>query len=104
MAALAKALERLPPAGPEPARLQRQMVNIAERRTHLVSIIRRSGHVSFVRLIADCKTRLEAVITFMAILDLLKSEDVYADQQDAFGDIVLTPGKGRPANAEAGIA
>jgi segregation and condensation protein A len=101
MAALAKALERLPPAGPEPERLQRQMINVAERRVSLVGIIRRSGRMSFVRLIADCKTRLEAIITFMAILDLLKSEDVYADQANAFGDIVLTPGNGRPADAEA---
>jgi segregation and condensation protein A len=103
MAALAKALERLPPTGPEPARLQRQMVNIAERRVNLLGTIRRNSRTSFIRLIADCKTRLEAIITFMAILDLLKSEDIYADQESAFGDILLTPGKGRPAEA-AGIA
>ena len=103
MTALAKALERLPPA-PEPERLQRQMINIAERRQSLIGMVRRAGSVSFVRLIADCRTRLEAIVTFMAILDLLKSEDLSAEQSTSFGDILLTPGGGRPAEGAAGIA
>ena len=91
MSALAKALERLPPA-PEPERLQRQIVNIATRRLNLMGEVRRFGRISFTRLIADCKTRLEAIVTFMAILDLLKTEDLYAEQDAAFGEILLMPG------------
>ena len=90
MSALAKALERLPVA-PEPERLQRQMVNIATRRFNLMGEIKRHGRVSFARLIANCETRLEAIVTFMAILDLLKTEDVRAEQESAFGEIVLMP-------------
>ncbi len=90
MSALSKALERLPPA-PEPERLQRQMVNIAVRRVNLMTRIRRFGRMSFTRLIADCQTRLEAIVTFMAILDLLKTEDLRAEQEAAFGEILLTP-------------
>jgi segregation and condensation protein A len=90
MSALSKALERLPPA-PEPERLQRQMVNIAVRRFNLMGQVRRYGRVSFARLIADCETRLEAIVTFMAILDLLKTEDLRAEQESAFGEIVLMP-------------
>ena len=91
LAALAKALERLPPE-PEPERLQRQVLNIAERRVSLLSSIRSRGRLPFSRLIAECKTRLEAIITFMAILDLLKSEDLQAEQDIAFGEIVLSVG------------
>jgi segregation and condensation protein A len=99
MSALAKALERLPPA-PEPERLQRQIINMAQRRTDLLSRVRRSGRVSFTRLIADCKTRLEAIVTFLAILDLLKTEDLSAEQDASFGEIVLTPGGRRTEGAQ----
>ena len=92
MSALAKALERLP-AAPEPERLQRQLINIATRRFNLMGEVRRYGRISFARLIADCQTRLEAIVTFMAILDLLKTEDLRAEQESAFGEIVLTPGE-----------
>ena len=100
MGALAKALERLPPA-PEPERLQRQIVNIAQRRSDLLGSIRRHGRVSFTRLIADCRTRLEAIVTFLAILDLLKTEDLRAEQESAFGEIVLTPGGAQAARGAA---
>ena len=73
-------------------RLQRQMVNIATRRFNLMGEVRRFGRISFTRLIADCQTRLEAIVTFMAILDLLKTEDLRAEQISAFGEILLTPG------------
>ena len=89
LAALAKALERLPPA-PEPERLQRQVLNIHERRQTLLARVRVTGRLSFVRLIEDCQTRFEAIITFLAILDLLKTEDLRAEQESSFGEIVLT--------------
>jgi segregation and condensation protein A len=97
--ALTKALERLPPA-PEPERLQRQMINIAQRRQSLLATVRMRGSTSFTRLIADCRTRLEAIITFMAILDLLKTDELYAEQSTAFGDIVLSAGS-QPAHTAA---
>jgi len=41
------------------------------------------------RIIADCKSRLEAIVTFLAVLDLLKTEDLRAEQSSSFGEIVL---------------
>jgi segregation and condensation protein A len=93
LAALAKALQRLP-AEPEPERMQRQVLNIAERRVNLLATVRRFGSMTFTRVIADCKSRLEAIIVFMAVLDLLKSEDLRAEQSAAFGEIMLTAGGG----------
>ncbi|HEY7269607.1 MAG TPA: segregation/condensation protein A, partial [Dehalococcoidia bacterium] len=87
LSSLAKALERLP-AVPEPERLQRVVINVAERREMVLAGLRR-GTRSFSDLIAECRSRLEAIVTFMAVLDLLKTEDVAAEQPEAFGDIVL---------------
>jgi segregation and condensation protein A len=89
LAALAKALERLPPE-PEPERLRRQVLNIVERRQTLLTRIKRTGRMAFTRLIEDCESRFEAIITFLAILDLLKTDDVHAEQDAAFGEIMLT--------------
>jgi segregation and condensation protein A len=78
------------------------MVNIAERRLNLLGAVRRQGRLSFTRLIADCRTRLEAIVTFMAILDLLKSEELIAEQEAAFGEIVLSAGGAQSATGAAG--
>jgi segregation and condensation protein A len=89
LAALAKALARLP-ATPEPERLQRQVLNIHERRQTLLTRVRLTGRLSFVRLLEECQTRFEAIITFLAVLDLLKTEDLRAEQEASFGEIILT--------------
>lgn len=93
LAALAKALQRLP-AVPEPERLQRPVLNIAERRQSLLASVRRAGRLPFTRILAECKSRFEAIITFLAILDLLKTEDLRAEQSAAFGEIMLSTGAG----------
>ncbi len=85
---LSKALQRLP-AETEPERLQRVLINVLERRETVLETVRRRGAVSFTALIADCRTRLEAIVTFLAVLDLLKTEDVVADQSETFGEIGL---------------
>ena len=89
LSALARALERLP-VEPEPERLQRPILNIAERRLTLLARVKRTGRIAFARMIEDCETRFEAIITFLAILDLLKSDDLRAEQDAAFGEIMLT--------------
>lgn len=87
--ALAKALDRLPPE-PPPERIHRAMINIAERRDLIMSTVRkRGGTYAFSRLISECRTRLEAIVTFLAVLDLLKTETLVAEQDATFGDIVL---------------
>jgi segregation and condensation protein A len=85
---LAKALERLPPA-PEPERLKRQLINMVERRVTVLGTVRRRGRMAFARLIADCTNRLEAIVTFLVVLDLLKTEELRAEQSASFGEIML---------------
>jgi segregation and condensation protein A len=102
MKALAAALERLPPA-PEPERLQRAILNLAERRESVIAAVRRRGSLPFTRLVAECRSRLEAIVTFLAVLDLLKTEELQAEQSDSFGEIILTA-RGRSPGAVATTA
>ena len=86
--ALSQAIERLPVA-PPPERLQRALINIAERRQMIIERVRHQGRISFVGLVSDCRTRVEAVVCFLAVLDLLKTEELVAEQSDSFGEIFL---------------
>jgi segregation and condensation protein A len=85
---LTKALERLPPQ-PEPERIHRAALSIGARRETIVQALRLRGPLAFAQLIEDCRTRLEAIVTFLAVLDLLKTEDVVAEQSQAFAEIAL---------------
>jgi len=49
------------------------------------------GRVSFRSLMAECTTRMEIIVSFMAVLELIKTYVLDATQDAAFGDIVLVP-------------
>lgn len=48
------------------------------------------GPLNLVDLILDCEDRLEAVVTFVALLELLREARVTVRQKEAFGDIVVS--------------
>ena len=47
------------------------------------------GPVNLVELILDCEDRLEAVVTFVALLELLRQGRVAVRQKESFGDILV---------------
>jgi chromatin segregation and condensation protein Rec8/ScpA/Scc1 (kleisin family) len=49
------------------------------------------GRVSFRAVIDACTTRMEIIVSFMAVLELIKSRVLDAVQDAAFADIVLVP-------------
>ena len=47
------------------------------------------GPLNLVDLILDCKDRLEAVVTFVALLELLRQARVAVRQKESFGEILV---------------
>ena len=83
-----EALQRLPPEE-ESATIDRQEVNIREKVEEILSALVERGHLSFRRLVATCRSRLEVVVSFLAVLELIKSDRLRAEQSELFGDIRL---------------
>jgi segregation and condensation protein A len=88
MSVLTRALEKLPPE-PEPERLQRPVVSVAAQREKLLTTVRARGSLPFSQLLAECRTRTEVIVTFLALLDLWKADELRAEQAGVFGEIVL---------------
>lgn len=47
------------------------------------------GEINLVDLILDCEDRLEAVVTFVALLELLRQGRVMVRQRESFGDLIV---------------
>ena len=67
-------------------------VRIRDKIGALVESIRRIGKVSFKKFVRTAQSRLEVVVTFLAVLELIKQDQVLAAQDEIFGDIELSPG------------
>lgn len=66
-------------------------VNIRDQIRLILASIRARGRTSFRRLLRKVSSRLEIVVTFLAVLELVKLRRVVAQQGQLFDDIELVP-------------
>jgi segregation and condensation protein A len=64
-------------------------VTIKKKIRDLITHLRIDKHLSFRRLLPKGYDRIEAIVLFLAILELVKQQYVIADQSDLFSDIGL---------------
>lgn len=96
-AALRRVLQRIPGATPLP-RVKTYSITIAEQiemvRSRLLraqSLNNGSPAVRFEELLSAAVDRMEVVVTFLAILEMIKQQEVEVVQEHIFGEILLTP-------------
>lgn len=66
-----------------------QRVTIREKIAALTAVLRQQRRISFKSLFTTRQTRLEIVITFLAMLELVRKHLVFASQEQLFGDITI---------------
>jgi segregation and condensation protein A len=87
--ALDRVLERL---APKPQHeVVRERLSLGDATLRIVERLRAQGQVSFESLFAEGSTRQEIVITFLAILEMVKRRLIRVHQEEPLKDIILTP-------------
>jgi segregation and condensation protein A len=86
--ALMRAL-RVRPALPQGTLTVPLSVSIDQEIRRIIDITDRQSTVRFTHLLDRAQTRVEILVTFLAILELIKRRQIRAKQEDLFGDIVL---------------
>jgi len=85
-AIMAEMLARTPPE-PRAVIVRDRGVTLNDRVADFRQRLRSAGKFSFRAIISECRTRIEVVVSFMAILELLKTGECDARQNAAWGDI-----------------
>ena len=78
------------PKAEEPKQIVRDRFSVAEKLYMISVAIREKKTMRFFELFEEDYTRSEIINTFLALLELLKKQVISADQEESFGDIVLT--------------
>jgi segregation and condensation protein A len=69
------------------------VIRIMDRIRILVNELRIKGRTTFKFLLSSSKSRLEIVISFLAMLELVKQRQVHVVQSESFGEIEIIPGE-----------
>ena len=92
VAILVLAIERLAaipePIAPPPQIVARE-ITIGQQIGVLTAALSRTGRIVLQTILARCRSRTEAAVTFLAILELVRRRQVIARQDDLFGPIVV---------------
>jgi segregation and condensation protein A len=65
-------------------------VTITDKISQIEAALRRRGRVSFNRLLSRAVSRVEIIVAFLAVLELIKRQRVDVQQERAFGEIIIT--------------
>ncbi|MBV7337032.1 segregation/condensation protein A [Chloroflexi bacterium TSY] len=101
--AVRRALQRIPSDPPMPT-IRAYTVTVSEQienvRRYLLDTKRtskiqsdndQSESIPFSELLSHSSSRLEVIVTFLAVLELIKQDEVQAMQEDTFSEIMLVP-------------
>ncbi len=78
-------------------------VSIDQQIKVILDLADRGARVSFNRLLERAATRVEIIVTFLAVLELIKRRLIHAEQEELFGDILLKrrePSRATPGPVE----
>ena len=96
-AALRRVLQRLPVEPPTP-RVKTYAITVAEQVENVRTFVRerlarsRAGAgIDFMELLGEQHTRLGVIVTFLAVLELIKQGELELQQEATFGVILLLP-------------
>ena len=76
-------------------------VHIRQKIRLIFDALRRQGRMTFRSLIGKAGSRLDIVVSFLAVLELVKQRQVQAQQDELFGDIEIVPGANYRPDQEA---
>lgn len=67
----------------------KQTISIKERIIELQEIISKKVNIKFENIIKSSQNKMEAVVSFLAMLELIKRKTITVNQDKIFGDIVI---------------
>jgi segregation and condensation protein A len=86
-AAFKQVLDRLP--AQDQITFEMEHVSLGEKIEELRSMLRQHREMNFTAIFGQARTRLEAVVTFLALLELIRIGEIKVVQTSVFGEIKL---------------
>lgn len=89
LAAVREALTLHPPSEPVDGVVAPLVIFISDKIQEIVALLSEHGSFSFNRVLHSAASRAEVIITFLALLELIKGRRVRVQQQQLFGEILV---------------
>ena len=69
--------------------IQREKISITEQKIFIIANFDKNNNLSLDKLIKKLKSKLEIIVTFLALLEMIRTAELVCKQKDAFGQIEM---------------
>lgn len=83
-------LGRIKPMEKLEEKVLEEKINIEDKIMSIQSMIRDRIEVSFNNFLSSAKTKTEVIVSFLAMLELVKQRDIFVSQDNLFDDILIS--------------
>ena len=73
----------------KPFTLVRETISLQEQKQFIVSNFKNKKTISLASLIKKLESKLEIIVTFLAVLDMIKESELICKQKNTFEDIEI---------------
>jgi len=89
--AVREALDVLPPAPPVNDVVAPIIITVDEKIALIRTRLSRKERVSFRQLVRQARSRVDVIVTFLAVLEMIKRQMIDVQQEKLFGDVIIVP-------------
>jgi segregation and condensation protein A len=69
--------------------IHREKISITEQKNFIIANFDKNNNLSLDKLIKKLKSKLEIIVTFLALLEMIRTAELVCKQKDAFGQIEM---------------
>ena len=85
-----KQVDKIDPVRSTFGKIEKEVVTVEDKLEYLSNYITSHKKFSFRQLLTKQKTRTQIVVTFLAILEMMKIGTIIVEQENTFDDIIIT--------------
>ena len=82
--------DKIDPVRSKFGKIEKEEINMEDRLVHVKKFLQEHHHFSFTQLLMDNNSKLAVIVTFLVVLELIKTGFVDVVQDRTFADIMLT--------------
>ncbi len=82
--------EKIDPIRSSFGKIEKDEINLEEKQVYIEEYVKNHKRFSFRNLLEKQGSKMEVIVTFMAVLEMMKQGIISIEQEDTFADIVIT--------------
>lgn len=82
--------DKIDPIRSQFGKIEKDEINIEDKQNYIEEYMRNNKRFSFRQLLEKQGNKIEMIVTFLTILEMMKQGSIIIEQEDIFGDIIIT--------------